>query len=115
MTAHSTGSILKFPARPLATLACSLFAALTMLLPNAASALHVAGTEVSVSAQFGAANDSDSSLSFSSTSITSPSFPGEAFASAQYDGALRVTADSAPDGVGASIGDSMVGRAKSSD
>jgi len=77
-----------------------------------AQTLHTPGTEVSVTAQFGATFDTDSGLGSSSVSLVSPlAQGGDAFASAQYGGALRIEADSAPDGVGAVTGDSMVARA----
>jgi hypothetical protein len=74
--------------------------------------LGTAGTSVQVSAQFGGAYASDTSPSLSSADVTSPSFPGEASALASYNGPLRVEADSAPDGIGASSGDSMTARAE---
>jgi len=99
-------------ARPLTALAYGLLA-LLLLTASTANALHIAGTEALVTAQFGGVNASDSSLGFSSTSITAPGAQGEASASARYNGPLRVEADSAPDGVGAFGGDSMVARAMS--
>lgn len=77
-----------------------------------AMSLGTPGTMVQVSAQFGGANASDSADVQSFVDLTSPSFAGEAEASARYHGPLRVRADSAPDGIGASNGDSMTARAE---
>ena len=93
----------------------SLFA-LVVCLPLVAQAaeLHDPGCVVSVATQFSvpAASDSDEGLADAHASVTATDFPGDASATAIYNGAVRVHADSAPDGVGDTPGDSMVARAE---
>ena len=76
-----------------------------------AQTLHTQGSDVWVRALFGSAADSAEGPGFLSVSLVSPSsLDGEAFSSAQYNGALGVEANSAPDGTGAVEGDRMSAR-----
>ena len=86
-----------------------------LCLPLAANGveLHDLGCVASANTQFSvpAVTDSDQGLADAHASVTATDFPGEASATAIYDAAIRVRADSAPDGIGATPGDSMVARA----
>lgn len=89
--------------------------ALVACLPLAANGveLHDPGCVVDTYTQFSLPQvaDSDEGLSDAHASVTATDFPGQASATAIYNGAVRVRADSAPDGVGAEPGDSLVARA----